>query len=128
MPVAGAELSFALRGGALLGVELTVVEPLPSGARTPPRPPRPPAPPTTGEPFGPRPLPSVAGPPDRPWTLAQFIREARAELRKTAWPARGQALRVSGLVLSVVVAFGACFGLLDAIAHVAIRNWIVGTR
>lgn len=83
------------------------MEPLPAGARTPPRPPRPPAPPTTDS-FGRRP----SGPPQPPawdlprqwilWRTTDFIRSAVAELRKVVWPSRRSVAYNSALLLIAV--------------------------
>jgi preprotein translocase subunit SecE len=43
----------------------------------------------------------------------QFVREVRAELRKVAWPTRGEVLNYSVIVLVTVLFMGVLVGVLD---------------
>jgi preprotein translocase SecE subunit len=81
------------------------VEPLPAGARTPPRPPKPPAPPTTG----------WAGQPS--WSQARpvvierhsaldFLRESISEMRRVVWPSRTTTIFNTRVVLTALCAVG----------------------
>jgi preprotein translocase subunit SecE len=43
----------------------------------------------------------------------QFLREVRAELRKVAWPTRGEVINYSTVVLATLVLIGALILVLD---------------
>lgn len=45
--------------------------------------------------------------------VTRYLRETNAELKKVTWPARRDALQLTGLVLVVVVISSAVLGLLD---------------
>lgn len=45
--------------------------------------------------------------------VAEYFRETRGELQKVTWPTRQEALRLSGIVLAVTIAFSLGLGLLD---------------
>jgi preprotein translocase subunit SecE len=90
------------------GRETGGVEPLPAGARTPPRPPRPPAPPTTG--WGGQPSWNYRGSVvhRRSRGLA-FLRESIAETRSVAWPSRSVTLFNARTISVALLAVG--FGI-----------------
>lgn len=85
--------------------ETCPVDPLPAGARTPPRPPKPPAPPTSG----------WAGQPSwgqaRPVVIERtsaldFFRETISEMRRVVWPGRPTTIFNARTVLAVLFAVG----------------------
>lgn len=78
---------------------LDPVEPLPTAVREPPGPPRPPAPPTTGEDGDPEGHP--LRPPHRP--PRPFLHEVVVEMRKVAWPTRGDILHNAAIYLGALV-------------------------
>ncbi len=45
--------------------------------------------------------------------VTRYLRETNAELKKVTWPARRDAMQLTGLVLVVVVISSAVLGLLD---------------
>ena len=47
--------------------------------------------------------------------LQRYFRETTGELRKVTWPTRQEALNLTLIVLVVIVAMGAFFGILDFI-------------
>jgi preprotein translocase SecE subunit len=93
-------------------VDRRLMEPMPAGARVPPRPPRPPAPPTTDD----LPRPSRV-PRSQPRVgLVDFVRQVLAELRKVTWPPVPSVVQISMVVLAVVVMLTAAVGLFDLAA------------
>lgn len=48
-------------------------------------------------------------------STGQFLREVITELKKTTWPTRQEATRLTTLVIAVIVVLGIYMGLLDAI-------------
>ena len=42
-----------------------------------------------------------------------FVKEVRKELKKVAWPARAEVLRMTGLVIIVSIFVGVYIGLID---------------
>jgi preprotein translocase SecE subunit len=87
------------------GCETGAVEPLPAGARTPPRPPRPPAPSTTrwaGQPSWGQARPVVI---ERTSAL-DFFRETISEMRRVVWPSRPTTIFNARTVLAVLFAVG----------------------
>lgn len=47
------------------------------------------------------------------FSLATYLKESVAELKKVAWPTRREALRSTGIVLGFSVVIAAFLGLLD---------------
>jgi preprotein translocase subunit SecE len=48
-----------------------------------------------------------------PNALVRYYRETVGELRKVVWPTREEALRLTGLVLTVIVVMSIILGLFD---------------
>lgn len=45
--------------------------------------------------------------------IVRYFRETRAEVRKVVWPSRQEAIRLSLIVISVMVAMSAFLGVAD---------------
>ncbi|MBN1936284.1 MAG: preprotein translocase subunit SecE [Anaerolineae bacterium] len=45
--------------------------------------------------------------------VARYFRQTWAELKKTNWPTRREAVRLTGIVLAVTVAMSAMLGVID---------------
>ncbi|MDI6778448.1 MAG: preprotein translocase subunit SecE [Patescibacteria group bacterium] len=57
--------------------------------------------------------------------LLQFIKEARAELRKVNWPTRAQTVKFTGAVVGVSLAVAIFLGSLDYLFEYISRTFIV---
>ena len=103
---------------------LQLVEPLPAGARMPPRPP---APPTTGDRPGTggfaRREPPAWEPIYRP-SIRGLVREVIVELRRVAWPAGEQTLRIAAMVVGLLVVLMLGLLLMN-VAAAGVNHWIV---
>ncbi len=55
-----------------------------------------------------------------------FARGANTERQKMVWPARREALQVTGLVIVMVILFGLYLWLLDSLSFYAIYDFILG--
>ena len=53
---------------------------------------------------------------------SNFLREVQAELKKTTWPTRNEANRLTAVVIAVIIVLGCYMGLLDYGL-----SWIVST-
>jgi preprotein translocase subunit SecE len=53
--------------------------------------------------------------------VTRYLRETNAELKKVTWPARREAMQLTGLVLVVVVISSAVLGLLDYVFAQLVR-------
>lgn len=53
--------------------------------------------------------------------VTRYLRETNAELKKVSWPARQDAMQLTGLVLVVVVISSAILGLLDYVFAQVVR-------
>ena len=60
-----------------------------------------------------RATPQAPRPPEERTTPVQFVREVRGELRKVAWPTRGEVVNYSIIVLVAVVLLTAYVAALD---------------
>lgn len=45
--------------------------------------------------------------------ILRYLRQTWAELRKTSWPGRDEAVKMTGIVLAATVAMSAILGLVD---------------
>jgi preprotein translocase subunit SecE len=101
------------RSGGTFASELYAefVEPLTASERVPPAPPLPPAPPMGGD----RPPPDDPRRPSRPtrFSLIVWLKEARGEYKRVAWPTRDSVVRNSAIVLAGVVLVVAAIAGLD---------------
>ena len=59
-------------------------------------------------------------------TIAQYLREVRAEMRKVAWPTWAEVRRYSAIVLVTVILYTAYIGGLDSLFGL-ISNWFYGS-
>jgi preprotein translocase subunit SecE len=56
---------------------------------------------------------SPPGVPEHKRTLIVYVQEAITELKKTTWPTKQEATRLTALVIGVIVVLGIYMGLLD---------------
>lgn len=57
--------------------------------------------------------------------VTRYLRETRAELRKVVWPSRQEAINLTIIVVSTIVAMSIFFGAIDYILTALFRFLIV---
>jgi preprotein translocase subunit SecE len=57
--------------------------------------------------------------------LLQFIKEARAELRKVNWPTRDQTIKFTGVVIGVSLAVSLFLGALDFLFEYVLKTFVI---
>ena len=60
----------------------------------------------------------------KPNRLAEYFREARAEMRKVTWPTREEAINLTGIVLAVTVVMSILMWMLDLLFGTIVRALI----
>ena len=57
--------------------------------------------------------------------VTRYLRETRAELRKVVWPSRQEAINLTIIVVSTIVAMSIFFGAIDYVLTALFRFLIV---
>jgi preprotein translocase subunit SecE len=57
--------------------------------------------------------------------IINFVKEARAELKKVSWPSREQTIRFTGIVIGVSLSVALFLGVLDLIFSAGVGKFIV---
>jgi preprotein translocase subunit SecE len=60
-----------------------------------------------------------------PNALVRYYRETVGELRKVVWPTREEALRLTGIVLTVIIIMAIILGLFD-VGFAALISFLIG--
>lgn len=66
---------------------------------------------------------SAASPGDIPRKRSNILQETFVELKKTTWPTKEEATRLTIVVLAVVVAMGLYMGVLDAVLSYIVNKF-----